>query len=69
MEETDEVWLSFGENFKVNDFIEVSHVDSSEILIVQLPATFHKPSTVEKKKTISLVKGLMDTHPFLKSNA
>jgi hypothetical protein len=66
--------LTINEGFKPKDFIEITTdltSQNGERLIIQLSDNFYKPSSVTDKKKIvvSIMKGIIDSHPFLKAGA
>jgi len=71
--ESNEVYLTFDEGFCAQDFIEITGEKDShghtDRLVIQLQPNFFKKANVESKKTgISIMKAIIDIHPFLKAS-
>lgn len=68
--ESNEVYLSLDEGFSPQDFVEITiekdSQGSGDRLIIQLQPNFYKKANVEGKGRVSVMKAIIDLHPFLK---
>ena len=68
--ESNEVYLTIDEGFSPQDFIEIASEKDSigcgDRLVIQLQPNFFKKANVEGKGRVSVMKAIIDIHPFLK---